>query len=67
MMTTISPREEQVLKAISQGYTVKEIATQLYVSPHTIITHKKRLINKLKALNSASLVRRGFETGVLKA
>jgi len=62
---TISPREKQVLVAIAEGFTAKEIATQLYVSEHTVITHKKRLLHKMKAQNSPALVRRGFETGVL--
>ena len=63
---TISPREKQVLVAIAEGYTAKEIATQLYVSEHTIITHKKRLLHKMKAQNSPALVKRGFDMGVLK-
>lgn len=66
-MPNISKRELEVLRCISLGYTAKEIAQNLYLSEHTIITHKKRLLNKMNALNSPDLVRKGFEIGVLKA
>ncbi len=56
----------QVLKDISLGYTIKEIASRLYLSEHTIITHKKKLLYKLDAMNSPSLVRKGFEAGILQ-
>lgn len=66
-MPNISKRELQVLRSIAIGCTVKEIAQNLYLSEHTIITHKKRLLYKMNALNSPDLVRKGFETGILKA
>lgn len=61
----ISNRERQVLENISNGFTIKEIALKLHLSSHTIISHKKRLCNKLKAANSPELVRRGFQFGYL--
>ena len=61
----LSSREVQVLKGISYGLTTKEIAGQLYLSDHTIISYRKSLFEKLDALNAPSLVRKGFELGVL--
>jgi len=61
----ISTREKQVLESISYGYTVKEIAKKLFLSSHTIISHKKNLCQKLEASNAPELVRKGFELGLL--
>ena len=61
----ITPREREVLENISFGYTVKEIANRLYLSSHTIISHKKNLCSKLDAANGPELVRKGFQFGYL--
>lgn len=63
----ISDRETEVLGLISHGLTALEIATELFISPHTVISHKKHLLVKLDATNQASLVRKGFELGYLTA
>jgi len=61
----ISPREREVLYQISIGYTSHEIAHNLYVSHHTVVTHRKNLMSKMEARNTAVLVRIGFESGLL--
>ena len=61
----ISNREKQVLKLISQGDTTTEIAASLYISPHTVITHRKHLLAKLNVRNTAHLVMRGVKLGLL--
>ena len=65
MITSITPRERQVLHQISYGLTSKEIASKLYVSNHTIVSHRKNLLVKMNARNVAGLIRRAFETGIL--
>jgi len=62
----ISAREHEVLNQISYGLTTKEIASKLYVSDHTIITHRKNLLIKLQARNTAGLIRKAFEFGILQ-
>ena len=62
----ISTRENQVLQLISQEHTMNEIARKLYISPHTVISHRKNLLIKLEARNTAGMIRRAFECGVLK-
>ena len=57
----ISKRELQILKMIAFENSTKMIAEQLYISPHTVIAHRKNLMNKLEVRNTAGLVRRGFE------
>lgn len=65
MKTLISNREQQVLKLIAFENTSKEIAAQLYISNHTAYSHRKNLMEKLNVRNTAGLVRRGFELGLL--
>jgi len=62
---TSTPREREILHLISQELTTKEIASHLYLSTHTIDSHRKKLMEKWKVRNSAGLVRVGFETGIL--
>lgn len=62
---SISKREQEVLHLIAQEFTIHEIADQLYVSHHTVVSHRKNLLLKLQVRNMAGLVRRGFELGIL--
>lgn len=43
----LSQRETNVLKHVALGKTNKEIADKLFLSPHTIITHRKNITRKL--------------------
>ena len=61
----ISKRELEVLHLISQEYTMKEIARQLYISRHTVVSHRKNLLEKMEARNTAGLVMKGFRFGLL--
>lgn len=65
-LEAISHRELQVLRLIAYEYTTKEIADELYVSTHTVDTHRKRLMMKWGVRNTAGLVRVGFQIGILK-
>ena len=60
-----SERQREILYLIAQEYTTKEIATALYLSTHTIDSHRKNLMLKWSVKNSAGLVRVGFELGIL--
>lgn len=42
----LSNRETDVLVAIAKGLTNKEISEQLFISVHTVITHRKNIIKK---------------------
>lgn len=54
--TKLSLREIEILKLISNGLTNNEIADKLYLSSHTVATHRKNLMRKLKAKNNVDLV-----------
>jgi DNA-binding CsgD family transcriptional regulator len=43
----LSHREIEVLTMVAQGYSNKQIADQLFISIHTVITHRKNITFKL--------------------
>ncbi len=43
----LTPREQEILKLIALGYTNQQIAEKLFISPHTVITHRKNITKKL--------------------
>lgn len=45
--TELSEREKTILKFVAKGFTNKEIADKLFLSAHTVITHRKNITNKL--------------------
>jgi DNA-binding CsgD family transcriptional regulator len=43
----LSERETAVLKLVALGYTNQEIAEKLFISKHTVISHRKNITSKL--------------------
>ena len=66
MPLSISEREREVLRLISDEMTNGEIARSLFISQHTVISHRRSLLSKFNAKNSVGLVRRAFEYGILQ-
>lgn len=62
---TLSEREIDVLKNIANGYTTQQIAERLFISKNTVETHRKNLLLKLKAKNTAELVNIAFKEGII--
>lgn len=65
MMDKISKREKEILILVAYEKTTDEIASALFISSHTAISHRKNIMNKLKVKNTAGMVRRAFELGIL--
>lgn len=61
----ISGREQEVLDLLAQGYTAKEIAQNLYISTHTVHTHRKNLIIKMDARNTVHMVVKALSTSIV--
>ena len=61
----ITAREIEVLHLISEGLTNQEIASKLFLSHHTTESHRRNLLDKLGARNTADLVRKGLEKGYI--
>ena len=62
----ISLREQEVLHLIAYEHSSKMITDELSISQHTVITHRKNLLCKLAAKNTAGLVRRACEVRLIR-
>jgi DNA-binding NarL/FixJ family response regulator len=63
--TRFSGRELEILQLVSEGYTNKDIAKQLYISEATVKTHLIHIFAKLEVSDRAAAVRVAIERGVL--
>lgn len=55
-MDKITEREQEILLLISRGFTNKEIGSTLFISEETVKTHRRNLLLKFKAKNTANLI-----------
>ena len=62
----LTRREREILQLITEELTTDEIAEKLFISPTTVISHRKSLLRKLNAKNVAGLVKKAYEFGLLK-
>ncbi len=53
----ISKREREILRMICEEKTSVEIAQDLFISEHTVLTHRKNLLKKVGAKNTVGLVK----------
>ncbi len=53
---SLSDREMEIVKLISEGYTNSQIAVVLHISNHTVNTHRKNIMRKLGVGNTAGIV-----------
>jgi len=52
----LSNRELEIIRMVAEGLTNKEIAEKLILSAHTVMTHRKNIMNKLGLNNTAGIV-----------
>ncbi|MBI3502919.1 MAG: response regulator transcription factor [Bacteroidetes bacterium] len=52
----LSAREIEIIQLVSEGLSNKEIAERLFLSVHTVTTHRKNIMSKLGVNNTAGLV-----------
>ncbi|MEM7511386.1 MAG: LuxR C-terminal-related transcriptional regulator, partial [Bacteroidota bacterium] len=57
----LSRREKEILKLIVEERTSQEMADELFISLKTVETHRRNLLSKLNARNTAGLVRIAME------
>jgi DNA-binding CsgD family transcriptional regulator len=63
---SLTCREKEILYLIAMEKTTQEIAEVLCLSRETIRTHRKNILLKLEAINTAGMVRRAFEERLLQ-
>lgn len=62
----LSPREEEVLKLIAEGYSGKDIASTLFISPKTVERHRANLLAKLGMRDRLELTRYAIRVGLIE-
>ncbi len=67
IQSSLSAREVEVLVLLCKGYINKEIADKLYISPTTVITHRKNITEKLGIKSLGGLTVYAIMNGYIEA
>jgi DNA-binding NarL/FixJ family response regulator len=62
----LTRREKHILQLIADGKTTNTIAEELFISPLTVETHRRNLMQKMEVSNAAALVKVAIEKALLK-
>ncbi len=62
----LSAREKEILTLVAKGMVAKEIAAELHISPHTIYTHRKNILKKLKLTSPTEMIVYALEHGLIE-
>jgi len=62
---SLSTREQEVLRLLVNGVSIKQIGNELFISSKTVENHKASIMAKLKCKNMVELVRFAFEIGLV--
>jgi two-component system response regulator NreC len=63
----LTPREREVVQLIGEGRRLREIASQMFLSPQTVKSHRANAMRKLGARTTAELVRYAIRSGLAPA
>ncbi|MGA8029176.1 MAG: response regulator transcription factor [Bryobacteraceae bacterium] len=61
----LTPRERELLQLVAELKSTKDIASMLNLSPHTVDTHRARLLQKLNAHSIPELILYAMRKGVI--
>jgi DNA-binding NarL/FixJ family response regulator len=62
----LTRREKEILLLIANELTTQEIAAQLFLSAATIETHRLNLLSKLEVKNTAGLIKKAMQLGLVE-
>lgn len=63
---SLTRREKEILHLLTLDYSSKDIAEKLFLSNRTVDNHRTHLLQKLDVKNSASLIKKAMELGLIK-
>jgi len=63
--STLTPREQQVMRLVAEGLSTKEIGEKLFISPKTVENHRSNILNKLELHSTMELVRYAAKLGLI--
>lgn len=61
----LSLRETEIIKLTAKGWPAKTIAGHLFLSTHTVYTHKKNIMKKLKINSSSEMIVYAIQNGLI--
>lgn len=64
---SITEREIEIIRLLSKGYNSKEIGDLLFISEHTVNTHRRNMVRKLDLRNSYQLIVWAFKERILSS
>ena len=64
-METLTPREHEILRLVSEGLGNREIAGRLAISEHTVKFHVSSVLGKLGAGSRTEAVSQGIRKGLI--
>jgi DNA-binding NarL/FixJ family response regulator len=67
VFSVLSQREREVLQAMAEGKTTKQIGKRLHISPKTVEVHRLNIMNKLNIDNIAQLTKYAVMEGLTQA
>ncbi|MEX1364622.1 MAG: response regulator transcription factor [Nannocystaceae bacterium] len=67
MVAELTDRQLEVLRLLGRGYTMKEAAEHLHISPRTVAFHKYRIMEVMEVKTSAELIRKAIEGGLVES
>ena len=62
---TLTPREQEIMVLLAEGYSAKEAAVKLFISPKTVENHRTSIMNKLGLHSTLELVRYAARLGLV--
>lgn len=61
----LSDREKEVIKCLAEGMNSRTISQFLYISEHTVKTHRRNIMHKLSVKTSAELIKLAYEKKII--
>jgi DNA-binding NarL/FixJ family response regulator len=61
----LTRREKEILELIGRGYTTQQIAGELFISTHTVESHRKNLMEKFGVPNTATVIKMATDFGLM--
>lgn len=65
ILPKLSSREKEILELIAKGLTIYQIADTLFISHHTVVSHKQKLFYKFNVDKITSLVKKALDLEII--
>jgi DNA-binding NarL/FixJ family response regulator len=62
---TLTPREQEVMRQLAEGFSSKEVAEKLFISPKTVENHRANIMSKLGLHSTIDLIRYAAKLGLI--